>query len=60
MCLSDNPNVVQLNHLVKQLEHLGAIYNQSILALQSEVAYLNTALENALNNTGNILIRTIL
>jgi hypothetical protein len=57
-CMADDTNVVQLNHRVEQLErqviYLGTIFNQTILALQSEVDNLNTALENVRNNTGNI------
>jgi hypothetical protein len=56
--MADDTNVVQLNHRVEQLErqviYLGTIFNQTILALQSEVDNLNTALENVRNNTGNI------
>jgi hypothetical protein len=56
--MADDTNIVQLNHRVEQLErqviYLGTIFNQTILALQSEVDNLNTALENARNNTGNI------
>jgi hypothetical protein len=56
--MADDTNIVQLNHRVEQLErqviYLGTIFNQTILTLQSEVDNLNTALENARNNTGNI------
>jgi hypothetical protein len=61
ICMADDTNMVQLNHRVEQLErqvihlvHLGTIFNQTILALQSEVDNLNTALENAQKCTGNI------
>jgi hypothetical protein len=60
ICMADDM-YVQLNHRVEQLErqvihlvHLGTIFNQTILALQSEVDNLNTALENAQKCTGNI------
>jgi hypothetical protein len=49
-CLAENP----VGQLERQVMHLEPLFNDTLMALPSKVANLNSALENALNKTGKI------